>query len=332
MLQPWFLWSEEAIASVPKNKDVLALQEVWTTELRDQILEKVGDAYPHHYWPEAHNEKVGCDMTVPTIPAYSWAYIDCLQRAGVDTQTVQQPLTAVPYDCLAIAIGIVLSQPLNPANQLCLACLINTMENLAPADAMAALQICGAGEGPKYGHQGINGQLILSKHPIEDVKAVSFDSFIAHRVNIHATIGGIRFGFGHFAFNLLADVDPSLAPLMYGALQPQQVQDFVDAGVDVIVGDMNSGPNYQPDGYDLLFTSGYALATPTSPTWCDAERADFLPCLYAGAVPMSIDHIFVRNASRVVTWKPRLFNEEPVSSDHIGVSAKVYNCWWCIWM
>jgi hypothetical protein len=86
-----------------------------------------------------------------------------------------------------------------------------------------------------------------------------------------------------------------------------------------------------PSRYDLLFTKGYHLVSPDTPTWCDEARANFLPCLNAGSVPMPIDHIFVRNDSQVLAWDARLFNEEPIASDHIGVSAKLYNCWWCIW-
>lgn len=35
-------------------------------------------------------------------------------------------------------------------------------------------------------------------------------------------------------------------------------QDTIVAGPDVIVGDLNSGPDYQPEGYELLIQNGYS--------------------------------------------------------------------------
>ena len=331
MLQPWFIWSEEVVEHVnAAHADVLALQEVWTTALRDQILEKTPH-FPYHYWPAARQETVGCNMANANVTLLSGAYIDCLLKGGIDTQTVQQPLLRVPQLCMQYAIGLAIVD-YDPSNQLCLACLINTMEILpAGQDAFGALAICAKNTGPKYGHSGLNGQLILSKYPLENVKEVTFPGFIANRVNIHATIQGIKFGFGHFAFNLLEDAMPALGPLMYGALQPDQVKDFVDAGVDVIVGDMNSGPNYQPQGFNLLWESGYHQVSPDTPTWCDVDHESFLPCQNSDSVPMEIDHIFVRNQSTIYSFFPATFNEKPLMSDHIGVKATIYNCWWCWW-
>jgi len=308
----------------------LALQEVWTTEARDAILAQAKRHYPYHYWPKERNEQVGCDMSDETIAGLSYLYLTCLQTAGIDTQTVQQPLEPVPLECMQWAIGIAVHN-YDPNNALCLACLINGLEYLPHGEAANVLQICGGGVGPKYGHKGVNGQLILSRFPIKDVTETRFDGFVANRVNVHATIEGIRFGFGHFAFNLLADASPALAPFMYGALQTNHVQDFVSAGVDVVVGDMNSGPNYQPDGYNLLLSSGYKLVSVDQPTWCDANHASFTPCINAVSIPMPIDHIFVKESSNVISWHPSTFNNKPIMSDHIGVSAWLYKCWWCVW-
>jgi len=308
----------------------LALQEVWTTEARDAILGKTKRTYPFHYWPQEYNENVGCDLSDPYVQGISYYYITCLQDNGVDTRTVQQPITPVPRMCLEYAIGLAIHnfETHYYENQLCLACLINGMELLPQEQAFGVFQMCGGGVGPKYGHNGVNGQLILSKHPIKKVEEHRLPAFIVNRVNIHATIAGVRFGFGHFAFNLLEDALPDLAPLMYGALQTTHVQDFLDAKVDVIVGDMNSGPNYQSAGYNLLLSSGYKLVSPDVPTWCDEARAGFTPCVNAQSIPMPIDHIFVRAASPIISFHPSTFNRKPIMSDHIGVSATVL-CWWC---
>eukprot|EP01127_Copromyxa_protea_P017923 TRINITY_DN5533_c0_g2_i1.p1 TRINITY_DN5533_c0_g2~~TRINITY_DN5533_c0_g2_i1.p1 ORF type:complete len:272 (+),score=32.85 TRINITY_DN5533_c0_g2_i1:268-1083(+) len=271
-------------------------------------------------------------MTDPTVAGLSNAHISCFREAGLDTRTAQQPILPTPVECNTLAVGLGIHN-YDPNNQLCLACLINTMATLPNGDeAFQALQICGAGTGLKYGHDGNSGQLILSKYPIKNVREHSFDAFVANRVNILATINGIKFGFGYFAFNLLEDASAELAPLMYGALQTAQAQHFVDNAPEVILGDLNSGPEYQRYGYDLLFASGYHHVSPEKATWCDPTRANFAPCINAGAVPMMIDHIFIRNSSRVMHYNARLFNKNPITSDHIGVGATVYNCWWCFWL
>jgi hypothetical protein len=270
----------------------------------------------------------------PRVLEFAGYYLGCLMAVGVNTQTIQQPLESVPDECSfwAIYLAIFDFATVGSANQLCLACLINGLEYLPREEAsiLSVLQTCGAGLGPKHGHQGVNGQLILSKYPIQqdDVVQVQFpESFMVSRVNIHATINGLRFGFGHFAFNLLQDVSGygDLSYFMYGygtSLQTSQAQDFIDGGVDVVVGDLNSGPIYQPAGYNLLLASGYKLASPEVATWCDEGHENFLPCKNVGASPLQIDHILVRE-STTVGGSPSTFNNRPIISDHIGVSATV---------
>jgi hypothetical protein len=57
---------------------------------------------------------------------------------------------------------------------------------------------------------------VLSAFPIKNVREVAFEAFLINRVNIHANIKDIKFGFDHFAFNILEDIDTGLTPLMYG--------------------------------------------------------------------------------------------------------------------
>jgi len=236
-----------------------------------------------------------------------------------------QPLVPVPVDCMTIAIGIGLHD-YNPANQLCLACLMNTLEYLPPNTVEskdAAFATCGAGQGTKYCHKGVNGQVILSKYPIKHVSETQFDAFLVSRVNIHATIEGIKFGFGHFAYNILEDIDPSLSVLMYGATQKDHVQDFLNKGTEVILGDLNTGTNYQPSGWDLFAPNGYTQASTSDNTWCKESHASFLPCPLAGGPPaLAIDHVMVKSGSGVHSFWARQFNEFPVAmSDHVGVAV-----------
>jgi len=334
MLQPWMLpeWQTNTLNHIVSlfGPEILVLEEVWTEEIRNRILNIPGRRfkYPYHYHAQNRNENVGCNMEDPTLAYLVETYVGCLLAYGVDTTQLQQPLVALPLDCQIVAIGIGIHN-YDPSNQLCLACLMNSMEYLPRDQAANSIGVCAQGLGPKYGHKGVNGILILSAHPIKDVKETHFDAFMVNRVNIHATIAGTRFGFGHLAFNLLEDIDPSLAPLMYGALQRLQIQDFAASGDEVVMGDMNTGPDYQPEGYNTFAEYGYKHVSPAVETWCRESHADFLPCQNAGAPPaFSIDHVFVRGDSSFFPKFGRIFNEEPIAmSDHVGVAVDLFKFW-----
>jgi len=216
-----------------------------------------------------------------------------------------------------------------PNGMECLSCLINAMQYL-PNDenAFGALEICGKGEGVKYFAGGQNGQLILSRHPIKNVTETKFQAYITNRINIYATINKIRIGFGHWAFNLLADVDEALAGFMYGITQIDQAKDVIAQKPDVFVGDLNSGTVYQKEGYLHLEANGYSPVIPdNTQTWCPPSHFDFQLCINAGGLngPYSaaIDHIMIRRCALVFGGKPHTFNDQPEVSDHLGVGATI---------
>jgi len=339
MLQPWFQkdWEKNVLQHLvgPDSPDVLALQEVWADEDVSKILNAPGrrHKYPYHYLPTARpDEKAGCDFSDQTLAYLANAYLECQLAANVPTNTLQQPLVEVPFQCLALGVGIGI-QDNDPANQLCLACLINTLQYLppnTPESNQAALATCAAGQGPKNGHKGKNGQLILSKYPITKVSETLFDGFLVNRLNIHATIKGIKFGFGHFAYNVLEDIQPELGVLMYGTLQKDHIQDFVDKGTEVVLADMNTGPNYQPEGFQHFADNGYFQASTTENTWCKQSHANFLPCPLAGGPPsLAIDHVMIKSGSNIHAFRAKQFNEYPVPmSDHVGVAVQLLSAKW----
>jgi hypothetical protein len=47
------------------------------------------------------------------------------------------------------------------------------------------------------------------------VHETHLEAFLSNRINIYATINNIRIGFGHFAYNVLADYGP-FGPYQYG--------------------------------------------------------------------------------------------------------------------
>jgi len=245
-------------------------------------------------------------------------------------QAIEPWAAPLPLLCEEAAIGLALTD-FNPLNWLCTACLLAELQKLPPESPFPfqAINICAAG-GDKWAFGGINGQLILSKHPIRNVKETFFEGWAVNRLNVHATIKDIRIGFGHWAFNALADADPSLAPLMYGDLQIDHAKDFVAANDDVVLGDMNSGGWYQPEGYNHLLANGYSsiFAPGTDPaTSCTASHATFSLCANGRqGPPLPSDHIVIKKANRMHSnpQKSAIFFDQPLMSDHVGVRGKVW--------
>lgn len=150
---------------------------------------------------------------------------------------------------------------------------------------------CMTQSGPRYAFGGSVGQLILSKMPFENVNVVEFPSYGNEtcslnlsgfrRANIYATIGGLRYAFVHFPHDILlaaglTDVMPPLPGDLQVALwsliafQPALAAELIASEPDIILGDFNSGPHYQPDAVGLLLSAGFVDLTPG--TLSTAER------------------------------------------------------------
>jgi endonuclease/exonuclease/phosphatase family metal-dependent hydrolase len=251
----------------------------------------------------------------------------------INTQQIVQPY---PYpmnqSCGEVAVGLSLgaSGTTTPAaGQMCLSCLINAMQDLPNGEsAFGALQICGQQLGKQYFNGGVNGQLILSKYPIKNVKETKLTSIISNRINIHATIKNMKIGFGHWAFNVLADFGP-FGQYQAGMTQIDHAKDFVAEGDDIIIGDFNSGLNYQVEGYNYLLNNSYEDLLQPQPvqTWCDPARLNFQLCINAGGYSAAIDHIMVKKSCRLSAKKTHLFNQQPIMSDHIGVASTISKLW-----
>lgn len=311
MLQPWLPYEDRVIAELARtNLDLLVLQEVWTPEARDRILARVGARYPYTYEVPAVQRSAGSFIADQTANDY----ISCLISTGTDTRTVEQP--ALPVDAFCRFLGLNIALEEQPAFE----CLENTMAALPSGDpgAFGATTLCAQNDGVKYAHQGRSGVLILSKRPIKDVEAVPFIAYKIRRVNIYATISGVRFAFVAWPTNVLYDVDPSLGPLQTGALQPELAQDVIARRPGVIVGDFNSGPDYQPEGFNLLTTNGFRPLFPRTETYCPTSLQSFAPCGEFNAVPAAIDNILVKeNIGACLTGT---FGKAQ-QSDHIGLAA-----------
>ncbi len=319
MLQPWLPYESRVINVIQNlskaNLDVIHLQEVWTEEARDRIVAAVGKKYPYRYWSPAVQRSAGCFL--PGFEQSINDFISCAINTGTDTRTLEQPVAPIDPFCQFLGLNIALW------NQPCYECIVNTMQNLPSGDpgAFGATTLCGQNNGVKYSHQGNLGRLILSRYPITDVEDVPFTAYSHRRVNTYATIAGVRFAFVHWPSNVLHDIDPALGPLQTGALQPDLAQNVLVHAPRVVVGSFNSGPNYQPDGHNLLAQNGYRPLF-SQDTHCAAPLQDFPPCADFGdeaqGKPAAVDNIFLeKNTAACV--KTTFANED--QSDHIGLAA-----------
>lgn len=314
MLQPWFPYRDEVVKTIARtNLDLLVLQEVWTEEAKNKIVSHplVRRKYGYHYYTGAYQAPGSCPPP-DILPVNNQEdYISCLLGNGVDTRTLEQPVVPVPFECEQLGLGLWL------ASQPCKQCLDNTMQGLsAPFEAINA---CGMGQGVNYSHDGQPGLLVLSKRPLKELEFIDYATYGVKRVSLFATVSGVRFHFAHWPVNYAEDISPALAGLQTGALQPQLAQDVISVGPAVVLGTFNSGPDYQPEGYETLRQNGYRPLI-SEPTYCpDSTHATFPPCQVATLPgPRSIDNIFIKEGAGICRARP--FAEQPVS-DHIGVAA-----------
>jgi len=276
----WFLdqYLDLQIAHIPRDLDVLHLTEVWTDEAKDRFLasKRVKETFPHSYFSKVQvGTPLGCAYAQDgLLEQYVGEFIGCLLAFGVNTQTVIETVPGMPDLCTQ-AQGQVGLYGIDPATgsypgMECISCVIGAMMNL-PNDqgAYGAITQCATPTNPQFTYGGQPGQLILSKHKIEDVKEVPFaNGFIVATSNIYATINGFRVGFSHFAYNLFEG--NSLLPPGFGAYfpyttQPQQAQNFIAEKPDVCLGDLNSGDG--PDGSFINLKPRICLETLRLVVW-----------------------------------------------------------------
>jgi len=314
MLQPWFTNETNVINTIAKTDfDVLALEGVWTATAKDHIIlnRQVKAKYKYSYYAPAMQEAGSCPNFVPRVNMED--YINCLTATGVDTHTVEQAVPAVDISCKALGVILTL------IDQDCAACIENTMQDFdALTPPLTAIDRCLAGTGSKYAHGGVSGHLILSKKALQNVVVLPYTTFMVKRVTIEASVAGVKFAFVHFAKNYLQDFNPAYGPFMTGTFQPDMASDIVSNVPDVVIGETNSGPDYQPDGHNLLVQAGYAPLF-SKPTYCPAAtHASLAQCVAGELGPLTIDNIYVKKNEGLCL--PYRFAEKPVS-DHIGVAA-----------
>jgi hypothetical protein len=320
-LRPWFSNQAQVIKEIGRGDwDVIALQGVWSEAARNAILadKQVKAKYKASYWVAPMQQFAFCSLDLPRSELED--LLSCVTISGVDPRTMVQPAVAYDPFCNLLQAGIA-----SRGQQLCLQCIQSSLQSYPDGkSSFDAIDQCYFTGGDKYSSKGLPGLLLLSKTPIEEVKVVPYDTYLQARAVVYATVKGVRLAVSHFPNNFFDDVitGSNLTP---GALQPQLVQDIVDAAPRLVLGSFNSGPDYQSEAANLFTASGYKPVTKKS-TFCPtAAQTSFPPCLaemsptVAPNGQRSIDNIY-KSPTGVFCIEYDKLGDIPVS-DHIGVGA-----------
>lgn len=347
--------ADDIVAAIPKHFLVLAVQGLYLRQHDDQSTPEVDSVdeflaavkrfYPYSYVvPPQQSYDIGCATTTPQPVCQSVGYNipNCVPFIA---RELLGCLIGNDYELDKLTLDDVLESPcaynylsslLYIDNQ-CPACLLSEAFEKGN-DANAILEACLAQpqQGARYAYGGTVSQLVLSKLRLNDTETVEFPSYFERRVNIYATIGGVRYGFADYPSDILASNYLAYYPYppLPGALQDVLAQQMLDATPDVILGSFNSGPDFEPAAYDLLSTEYQDLA-PGLETYCtqamiDAAEPKCILDTVVGPIPresLAVDHVFFRfgeASCRRGDDTADLFNNVAGLSDHAGLKA----CGW----
>jgi hypothetical protein len=325
------------IAALPRDLTVLALQGVHLDEddLAAFTLALSPDYPVSYYVSPATPHDIGCAPVLPVEVCESvlgLTITDCATRIAQDMlgcmvdysmPLVESSLEDVFQSFCGGSAGLLLV-----IDQQCPACLLNTGKENG-GNSQAAYSTCVAQQGPRYAYGGSVGQLILSKHPINDVEVVDFPSYEHRRANVYATINDLRYGFASYPKDILLDAGlAAFVPALPGDLQPVLAQEMLESDADVLLGNFSSGTQYQSGAYQNLLT-GFEDLAPGVITHCTQAMIDAMDpnCFhqtYGGPVFLNstdVDHVFAGNGSEGCFWlgTPKLFAEASGLSRHVGL-------------
>ena len=319
----------KATLSGEDGADVVCLQELWSDDDTDSLIEHVETTYPYAF------------RRVTTLEEVS----DTADMAPGCTQVETAPLVAcaVPLcDGEADLASCVLGSCEDEFNNMSIECQGCAAQNIMLGSVPLILEACVAGEGDLYGYDGRNGLALLSKKPITQQRFVRLPSFLTIRGILFAEVGGATVACAHLGSNM----DEPAYGGEHASYEAEneahvrlllQAMDEVPGGhPTIVVGDLNNGPTVGADiqgdfvaNFDLFNAAGFThanrAALQTQCTWC-AENP-----LAGTSSSFILDHVMVKNAD--VLSARRIFDEaievakedgelvETRLSDHYGVEA-----------
>jgi endonuclease/exonuclease/phosphatase family metal-dependent hydrolase len=295
--------------------DVICLNEVWTDDDAQAIINALAPNYPHHF------REVTTDDSAPTVRCTDIGKVLALAGCQAD-------------NCATISTTDCVAGPCQTAyDALTDECKICLAANTADPTT------CAIGGAKDFAYDGRNGLMLLSKYPLADATYTPLDTQLIKRGVITADIGGTHVQCTHMPAVL------SVVPYPTGGTHSTwadenaaAVTDLIGTaaatGCSVLMGDLNTGPAEGtlaaelPDNYAQLTTAGYS------------EPWDAPLCTFCSGNPLTgaeedtwIDHImfyscpdvtaptFTRVLDETVTVTTAEGDIETRLSDHYGVSV-----------
>eukprot|EP01121_Diplochlamys_sp_Union-15-3_P010432 TRINITY_DN2927_c0_g1_i2.p1 TRINITY_DN2927_c0_g1~~TRINITY_DN2927_c0_g1_i2.p1 ORF type:complete len:355 (-),score=38.10 TRINITY_DN2927_c0_g1_i2:49-1113(-) len=306
------------VSEIPKNLQVLSLQEVWTLENKARIIQKLYRHYAFSYSipiPDVP-EKTGCKQETIDDSNYSpRALIECLVQLNVSSENFKLIDPLATQQCWNLVLAIAFPPEIIPGaknDEQCIACL----QNEIPFSGFdLALELCSTNQGDKYYNGGDTGIVVLAKHPIKNPYVTYFESYLRQTVVLTFNVRRVMYATSHFPFDITG-----VPGIPTQALQPSILAFMRNTGADVLLGDFNSGPNYQSQAYNETVSEGWIDVNYGVPTFCTVDNYDPSLCSPSTAAQM-IDHIFLSPERHWNSYKYFTFGRKLGLSDHIGIRA-----------
>jgi len=234
---------DELFNQIPRNRDVVFVQEAWQLETR--IIDRMKAHYPYSYHVENDRGRiVGSTLT-------SLFY---LQRVALCAAENNQ--TRIYWDTVKTCLGDF--NPWVKSELDGMKCIFSEQNN----GNQNFINTCLSNQGREWTYNGSSGLVILSKIPLKHKKYIKGNAFLFNRGIMFVTIDGVRYAHSHYPFSLETDIAT-------GEDQVDFSKKVIDEKADILVGDLNTGTIYQPAGYTYLKSQGYVtLGEEDDVTWC----------------------------------------------------------------
>lgn len=308
--------------------DVVCLQEVWTDEDAQKIIDGVAATFPYAFREVTENDDNKWFSCGPT----QWLKLFNMNKC-VSAKCSPDGISA--FECAADQCA----SQWNALTDQCKLCLAANTES--PFS-------CAAWRAPLYANEGRNGIMLLSRTKPESISFTPFDTHVVKRGVIRADIAGYQVQCTHMTADL--GVVPYPADGKYGSWKGEhaaQVKLMSDqAGTrrrTVMLGDLNAGPastgvdGELPENYSSLTAAGY-VDTWTSGQQCTYCQENPLVCSRPGGCPgglsSRLDHVLLKNFDASIKMNFERVNERAITikdsdgrthdsrlSDHFGLGA-----------
>ena len=273
------------------DADFVCMQEVWEAADVEDLKAGALAAFPYSHYADTTAEPGETDpacTTDETDPLLACYYEFC---DGTDDLT-----GCIMDNCVAEFTAV--TKP-------CSNCLVANIAK--PIEGIVAACLAGSAA---FTYDGLNGVLLLSRHPFESTDFKVLESFIVRRVVLHGRVVADSGPVNVFCTNLsteISEIEYDGKSDDWDDEQGDQITEIVkyaekQAGEEpsVIIGDMNCGPDVEPnivgknqENFQLYLDAGYTLP------YLAQEQVDCSWCidnpLTGSGVDRLIDHILVKN-------------------------------------